>query len=252
MLNPKLSTKNSQSNFFQLLKSGKIAVKSLIFTFTVLIILLLGQLPGQATTLDQQIKKTINSFVSQITTIKNLLLDMFNLSSDSDSSNSDNTSEYNPNTSLENKPSSSYEIEQDNQERQRILSARENAHDATLGSEAQQQLQETSTAIDNNLTANQQLADESQSLDVSQHILQNISQQLALLGEQQALNLQQHQQAQVDQAISNLVTAQTAEELAEENTASRRKDSGIANTATFQWGLIMMPGLNTNNSQNNH
>ena len=54
--------------------------------------------------------------------------------------------------------------------------------------------------------------------------------------------MQQNQQAQVDRAISNMLNAQQAEELAGINAAKRREDIGTANLTVRQWGLIRLPG----------
>ena len=54
--------------------------------------------------------------------------------------------------------------------------------------------------------------------------------------------MQQNQQAQVDRAISNILNAQQAEELAAINAAKRREEIGTTNLTVRQWGLLRLPG----------
>lgn len=158
---------------------------------------------------------------------------------------------------IENKPDISYGIIEDDLKQQTVDNAKQTANEATLSEGAREQLSSTAQAVEADLNAiqqlyeqSQQLGQESQNLDVSQQILQNISQQLALAAEQTALSaqqqgvlVQQNQQAQVDRALNNLVTAQQARELSEQNTARRREQASTAAFSTSQLGLIRPAGL---------
>lgn len=158
---------------------------------------------------------------------------------------------------IENKPDISYGIVEDDLKQQTVDNAEQIANEATLSEEAREQLSSTAAAVEADLNTirqlyeqSEQLGQESQNLDVSQQILQNISQQLALAAEQTSLSaqqqgtlVQQNQQAQVDRALNNLVTAQQAQELSEQNTARRREQASTAAFSTAQLGLIRPAGL---------
>ncbi len=113
---------------------------------------------------------------------------------------------------------------------------------ATLDESAQTNLKQTSVQVQKSVDASVNLGQDSQSRDVTQQILQNLSQQEAISATRQGIIVQQNQQAQVDRAISNMLNAQQAEELAGINAAKRREDIGTTNLTVRQWGLIRLPG----------
>ena len=113
---------------------------------------------------------------------------------------------------------------------------------ATLNESAQTNLKQTSVRVQKSVDASVDLGQDSQSRDVTQQILQNLSQQEAISATRQGIIVQQNQQAQVDRAISNMLNAQQAEELAGINAAKRREDIGTTNLTVRQWGLIRLPG----------
>ena len=112
----------------------------------------------------------------------------------------------------------------------------------TLDKDAQTNLKQTSVQIQKSVDESVNLGEDSQSRDVTQQILQNLSQQEAISATRQGIIVQQNQQAQVDRAISNMLNAQQAEELAGINAAKRREDIGTTNLTVRQWGLIRLPG----------
>ena len=112
----------------------------------------------------------------------------------------------------------------------------------TLNESAQNSLKQTSLQVQKSVGASVDLGQDSQSRDVTQQILQNLSQQEAISATRQGIIVQQNQQAQVDRAISNMLNAQQAEELAGINAAKRREDIGTTNLTVRQWGLIRLPG----------
>jgi hypothetical protein len=89
---------------------------------------------------------------------------------------------------------------------------------------------------------NVQLGEESQSLDVTQQILQNLSQQTALSAQVQMRNLQEAQQARTDRAINNVLLSQAAKEISALNTGERRGSTASGNQASYQAGMLMLPG----------
>lgn len=143
---------------------------------------------------------------------------------------------------LENKPDGSFAITEDLVQKETIDSTVETTVQATLGSQAQAKLKKTAKAAKTNAEENVALGEDSQGKDVTQQILQNLSKQSALNSEQQASMINLGQQAQVDRALGNILDAEIAKEIAGANTASRRQDSGTANAATMQTGLITVPG----------
>ena len=118
----------------------------------------------------------------------------------------------------------------------------ETVSSTTLNESAQTNLKQTSLQVQKSVGASVNLGQDSQSRDVTQQILQNLSQQEAVSATRQGIIVQQNQQAQVDRAISNMLNAQQAEELAGINAAKRREDIGTANLTVRQWGLIRLPG----------
>ncbi|MEO1671315.1 MAG: hypothetical protein AAFR77_11100 [Cyanobacteria bacterium J06631_2] len=118
----------------------------------------------------------------------------------------------------------------------------ETVSSTTLNESAQNSLKQTSLQVQKSVSESVDLGQDSQSRDVTQQILQNLSQQEAISATRQGIIVQQNQQAQVDRAISNMLNAQQAEELAGINAAKRREDIGTANLTVRQWGLIRLPG----------
>lgn len=118
----------------------------------------------------------------------------------------------------------------------------ETVSSTTLSESAQSNLKQTAVQVQKSVSESVDLGQDSQSRDVTQQILQNLSQQEAISATRQGIIVQQNQQAQVDRAISNMLNAQQAEELAGINAAKRREDIGTTNLTVRQWGLIRLPG----------
>ncbi len=118
----------------------------------------------------------------------------------------------------------------------------ETVESTTLNESAQINLKHTAVRVQKSVDESVDLGQDSQNRDVTQQILQNLSQQEAISATRQGVIVQQNQQAQVDRAISNLLNAQQAEELAGINAAKRREDIGTTNLTVRQWGLIRLPG----------
>jgi hypothetical protein len=118
----------------------------------------------------------------------------------------------------------------------------ETVESTTLNESAQTNLKQTAVRVQRSVDESVDLGEDSQSRDVTQQILQNLSQQEAISATRQGIIVQQNQQAQVDRAISNMLNAQQAEELAGINAAKRREDIGTTNLTVRQWGLIRLPG----------
>ncbi len=118
----------------------------------------------------------------------------------------------------------------------------ETVESTTLNEKAQTNLKQTAVRIKRSVDESVNLGQDSQSRDVTQQILQNLSQQEAISATRQGIIVQQNQQAQVDRAISNMLNAQQAEELAGINAAKRREDLGTTNLTVRQWGLMRLPG----------
>ncbi len=118
----------------------------------------------------------------------------------------------------------------------------ETVSSTTLNESAQTNLKQTAVRVQRSVDESVNLGEDSQSRDVTQQILQNLSQQEAISATRQGIIVQQNQQAQVDRAISNMLNAQQAEELAGINAAKRREGIGTTNVTVRQWGLIRLPG----------
>ena len=118
----------------------------------------------------------------------------------------------------------------------------ETVESTTLNESAQTNLKQTALRVQRSVDESVDLGQDSQNRDVTQQILQNLSQQEAISATRQGIIVQQNQQAQVDRAISNMLNAQQAEELAGINVAKRREDIGTTNLTVRQWGLIRLPG----------
>ncbi|MEG4576387.1 hypothetical protein QUA56_27490, partial [Microcoleus sp. N3A4] len=116
------------------------------------------------------------------------------------------------------------------------------ADGATLSKEAQTNSFQVLEATRQDTEQNIQLGEESQSLDVTQQILQNLSQQTALSAQVQMRNLQEAQQARTDRAINNVLLSQAAKEISALNTGERRGSTASGNQASYQAGMLMLPG----------
>ncbi|MBE9124732.1 MULTISPECIES: hypothetical protein [unclassified Coleofasciculus] len=158
------------------------------------------------------------------------------------------------------------------------------AYGSAISQEAQQQIierqeksqentQKAAAVVANSIKAaqqsgslaksNQQLAQESQELDVTQQIMQNISAQTGLISQQefaqsiqlavladqngrlaqtnQAL-LEEEYQGRIDRAYENVLTAQIAKEVSASTTAERRRSVSAGNLASQQLGMTMLAG----------
>ncbi len=118
----------------------------------------------------------------------------------------------------------------------------ETVESSSLNESAQTNLKQTAVLVQKTVDESVNLGEDSQNRDVTQQILQNLSQQEAISATRQGVIIQQNQQAQVDRAISNILNAQPAEELAAINAAKRREEIGTTNLTVRQWGLLRLPG----------
>ncbi len=118
----------------------------------------------------------------------------------------------------------------------------ETVESSSLNESAQTNLKQTAVLVQKTVDESVNLGEDSQNRDVTQQILQNLSQQEAISATRQGVIIQQNQQAQVDRAISNILNAQQAEELAAINAAKRREEIGTTNLTVRQWGLLRLPG----------
>ncbi len=118
----------------------------------------------------------------------------------------------------------------------------ETVESSSLNESAQTNLKQTAVLVQKTVDESVNLGEDSQNRDVTQQILQNLSQQEAISATRQGIIVQQNQQAQVDRAISNILNAQQAEELAAINAAKRREEIGTTNLTVRQWGLLRLPG----------
>ncbi|MCL1474789.1 hypothetical protein [Argonema antarcticum] len=143
---------------------------------------------------------------------------------------------------LENKPQGSYSIQSDLANLAQQQTATSTASDATLSKAAQDRQAQMAQMVDQNVTKNIQLGEESQNQDVTQHIMRNISQQTALTAQNQGVIILQNQQAQIDRALANTLSAQQAKELSELNITQRRQDAAAGTASSTQAGLFQMPG----------
>ncbi len=125
----------------------------------------------------------------------------------------------------------------------------ETVESSSLNESAQTNLKQTAVLVQKTVDESVNLGDDSQNRDVTQQILQNLSQQEAISATRQGIIVQQNQQAQVDRAISNILNAQQAEELAAINAAKRREEIGTTNLTVRQWGLLRLPGNPTEQSE---
>lgn len=143
---------------------------------------------------------------------------------------------------LEKKPQGSYSIQEDLAKRAEQRTATTTALDATLSKAAQNRQTQIARIVEQNVSENIQLGEESQNQDVTQHIMRNISQQTALAAQNQGVIILQNQQAQIDRALANTLIAQQAKELGELNVSQRRQDAAAATSSSTQAGLFQMPG----------
>ncbi len=118
----------------------------------------------------------------------------------------------------------------------------ETVESSSLNESAQTNLKQTAVLVQKTVDESVNLGEDSQNRDVTQQILQNLSQQEAISATRQGIIVQQNQQARVDRAISNILNAQQAEELAAINAAKRREEIGTTNLTVRQWGLLRLPG----------
>ena len=118
----------------------------------------------------------------------------------------------------------------------------ETVESSSLNESAQSTLKQTAVLVQKTVDESVNLGEDSQNRDVTQQILQNLSQQEAISATRQGVIIQQNQQARVDRAISNILNAQQAEELAAINAAKRREEIGTTNLPVRQWGLLRLPG----------
>ncbi|MBD2772531.1 hypothetical protein [Iningainema tapete] len=119
------------------------------------------------------------------------------------------------------------------------------ANGATLSTQAQERSAQQLLAAQTATYKSKQLSEDSKNQDVTQRIMQNISQQTALNTQTNEMLIKEAQQARTDRAVSNVLTAQAAKEIAAINTSSRRADAASGNAASQQAGMLMLPGGGT-------
>lgn len=116
------------------------------------------------------------------------------------------------------------------------------AQSSTLNGAAQARMVEQADLAQQSLAGSQAAAQRSAQSDVSQDILRNLSEQSSLAAELAGQQVAQGQQAQMDRAISNLLSAQQARALDQQNILARRERISSGNRAIEQIGTLMMPG----------
>lgn len=116
------------------------------------------------------------------------------------------------------------------------------AQSSTLNAAAQSRMLEQAEQAQQALAGSQAAAQRSAQSDVSQDILRNLSEQSSLAAELAGQQVAQGQQAQMDRAISNLLSAQQARALDQQNILARRERISSGNRAIEQIGTLMMPG----------
>ncbi|QQE67369.1 hypothetical protein GFS31_40820 (plasmid) [Leptolyngbya sp. BL0902] len=116
------------------------------------------------------------------------------------------------------------------------------AQSSTLNEAAQAQMVQQATQAQQSLSGSQAAAQRSAQSDVSQDILRNLSEQSSLAAELAAQQVAQGQQAQVDRAMGNLLAAQQARALEQQNSLARRERIASGNRAIEQVGTMTMPG----------
>lgn len=116
------------------------------------------------------------------------------------------------------------------------------AQSSTLNGSAQARMVEQAELAQQSLAGSQAAAQRSAQSDVSQDILRNLSEQSSLAAELASQQVAQGQQAQMDRAISNLLSAQQARALDQQNILERRERISSGNRAIEQIGTMTMPG----------
>ena len=115
--------------------------------------------------------------------------------------------------------------------------------ETSLSDDAQERIAEVTQFVQGATDKNIELAEESQTLDVTQQIMQNVSDQLASSATIQNVLVGQNQEAQVSRAMSNLLQAQVADAIEGANAQSRRDRAGSSQQLQQNWGLVRVPGL---------
>ena len=115
--------------------------------------------------------------------------------------------------------------------------------ETSLSDDAQERIAEVTQFVQGATDKNIELAEESQTLDVTQQIMQNVSDQLASSATIQNVLVGQNQEAQVSRAMSNLLQAQVADAIEGANAQSRRDRAGSSQQLQQYWGLVRVPGL---------
>lgn len=116
------------------------------------------------------------------------------------------------------------------------------AQSSTLNESAQEELVAQAELAQQSLAGSQAAAQRSAQSDVSQDILRNLSEQSSLAAELAAQRVAQGQKAQVDRAMGNLLAAQQARALEQQNIRERRERIAGGNRAIEQIGTLTMPG----------
>lgn len=139
----------------------------------------------------------------------------------------------------------SYAIRVDYNKQAQRNAAVGSAQGETLSETAQTKSKQNLEAIASNTQDNEDLGQDSEASDVTQHIMQNVSSQLALQAQVDNKLYIEAQQARSDRALANVISAQTADEVAGTNLADRRSSAAASNIAVQQEALMMLPGGGT-------
>lgn len=124
---------------------------------------------------------------------------------------------------------------------------REVAEATALSDEGQQQLRENAEAANQALTVSSELAEDSESQDVSQNILRNISGQMQASQQTDTLLAIDAQLRARDDSLRNFLIANSLDEIQGQNIAKRRIEASAYSSVITQGGQFMLPGFNPGN-----
>ena len=121
--------------------------------------------------------------------------------------------------------------------------ARAVAQQSALSTDGQQALLENAQAANAALEASSELAKDSETQDVSQNILRNLSGQLQAAQETDTMLAIDAQRRERDDALRNVVLADTLEQLQQERIAERQQSASAYSSVITEGGLFSMPGM---------
>lgn len=120
--------------------------------------------------------------------------------------------------------------------------SRGTAYGSALSEQAQIRGQQKRDGVSQAVQSNRFLADESQSLDVTQQILQNVSAQLGQQAEVDAALFDEAEQSRIDRAHDLLLQSQIAESTLGRNVSDRRTEKATARSVTQGIAWLNLPG----------